>query len=64
MLTPKEARIQWTDEMKERFGRLKQALTEKTKLCFPKPGLPWRIITDASNYAAVGVLEQQQEDGN
>ena len=63
-LTPKEARIHWTDGMKENFEQLKQALTEKTKLYLPKPGLPWRIITDASNYAVGGVLEQQQEDGN
>ena len=63
-LTPKEARIHWTDEMKTNFEALKNVLTEKTRLFLPKPGLPWRIITDASNYAVGGVLEQQQEDGN
>ena len=63
-LTPKEARIHWTDEMKTNFEALKNVLTEKTRLYLPKPGLPWRIITDASNYAVRGVLEQQQEDGN
>ena len=39
-------------------------LTEKTRLYLPKPRLPWRIITDASNYAVGAVLEQQQKDGN
>ena len=34
-LTPKEARIHWTNEMKENFQRLKQAVTEKTKLHLP-----------------------------
>ena len=63
-LTPKEARIHWTDEMKTNFEALKNVLTQKTRLYLPKPGLPWRIITDASNYAVGGVLEQQQEDGN
>ena len=63
-LTPKEARIHWTDEMKTNFEALKNVLTEKTRLYLPKPGLPWRIITDASNYAVGGVLEQEQEDSN
>ena len=63
-LTPKEPRIHWTDEMKTNFEALKNVLTEKTRLYLPKPGLPWRIITDASNYAVAGVLEQQQKDGN
>ena len=63
-LTPKEAHIHWTDEMKESFQRLKQALTEKAKLYIPKLGFPWHIITDASNYTVGRVLEQQQEDAN
>ena len=63
-LTPKEARIHWTNEMKTNFEAFKNVLTKKTRLYLPKPGLPWCIITDASNYAVVGVLEQQQEDSN
>ena len=62
--TPKEALIHWTDEMNTNFEDLKNVLTEKTSLYLPKPGLPWRIITDASNYAVGGVLDQQQEDGH
>ena len=50
--------------MKTNFEALKNVLTEKARLYLPKPGLPWRIITDASNSAVCGVLEQQQEDGN
>ena len=63
-LSPKEARINWTDEMKQNFELLKKALDDQTRLYLPKPGLPWRIITDASNYAVGGVLEQKQEDDN
>ena len=50
--------------MKTNFEALKNVLTGKTRLYLPKPGLPRRIITDASNYAVGGVLEQQHEDGN
>ena len=63
-LTPKEARFHWTNEMKTNFEALKNGFTEKTRLYLPNPGLPWRIITDVSNYAVGGVLEQQQENGN
>ena len=50
--------------MKTNFEALNHVLPEKTRLYLPEPGLPWRISTDASNYAVRGVLEQQQEDGN
>ena len=63
-LSPKEARINCTDEMKHIFEFLKKALDDQTRLYLRKPGSPWRIITDASNYAVGGVLEQKQEDDN
>ena len=50
--------------MKTNLKALKNVLTEKARLYLRKPGLPWRIITDASNYAVSGVLGQQQEDVN
>ena len=50
--------------MKQNVELLKKALDDQTRLYLPKPGLPWRIITDTSNYAVGGVLNQKQEDDN
>ena len=60
----KEARITWTDEMKQDFELLKKALDDQTSLYLPKPGLLWHIIIDASKYAVGVVLEQNEEDDN
>ena len=62
--SPKEACINCTDEMKQNFELLKKALDDQTRLYLPKSGLPWRIITNTSNSAVGGVLEQKQEDDN
>ena len=50
--------------MKQNFEVLKKALDVQTRLYLRKPGLPWRIITDASHHAVGGVLEQKEEDDN
>ena len=62
-LSAKEAHIHWSDEMKKNFECLKSALNAATGLYLPKPGRPWRIRCDASDYAIGGALEQEQEDG-
>ena len=62
-LSANEARIHWSDEMKKSFEGLKSALNAATGLYLPKPGRPWRIRCDASDYAIGGALEQEQEDG-
>ena len=62
-LTPKEAKITWTQVMIDGFTHLKSGLSQKISLYLPKPDQAWRIRCDACDYAVGGALEQRQDDG-
>ena len=54
---PKKQVVQWSEELKQSFERVKAALTKLTVLAYPVKGAPLELITDASNVAAGAVLQ-------
>ena len=62
-LTPKQAAIDWTPEMEERFNGIRKALGRKVSLYLPRLDARLRVWTDASDYAIGRILEQEQQDG-
>ena len=63
-LTPKELKIEWTEDMRKGLEQLKWAMVDNCVLYLPSPESQWGIETDASDFAISGVLKQQQSDGN
>ena len=57
-LTSKYARFSWSAECQQAFEKLKLALTSAPVLLLPDVSKPFRVITDASDYAIGGVLLQ------
>ena len=67
-LPAKEMKIEWTKEMIDAFGKLKQSLidvdnNESKGLCLPQPDGKWLVRCDASDFGVGGALEQLQPDG-
>src|SRR6185437_11810846 len=52
----------WTPERQAAFEKLKHALTQAPVLTCPRAGTQKRIFTDASEYAAGAVLEQNLDE--
>jgi len=63
-LTKKDVPYVWTPERESAFHQLKLALTQAPVLIQPDPSLPYRITTDASDYAVGGVLSQITAHGD
>ena len=63
-LTRKNARFEWDDKCQMAFNKLKQLLTEAPVLVHPDITKPYRLYTDASDYAVGAILAQEDEDGN
>ena len=62
--TKKDRRkITWTEEATKAFEKCKHDLANAALLCFPTPGLPLSLCTDASDWA-IGSVLQQFEEGN
>lgn len=55
-------KVPWTDESIQQFEKCKTDLANAALLCFPKPGLPLSLCTDASDWAIGSVLEQFEDD--
>lgn len=55
--------IQWTDELRECFETIKEAVARAPFLQFPQWSLPFHIATDASNVGCGGVLYQPRSEG-
>ena len=51
-------KLTWIDTTRAAFNTTKQALAEATLLTNPSPNAPTNIVTDASNIAVGGVLQQ------
>ena len=60
-LTEKNKAFLWTEECIEAFYHLKQRLTQAPILAYPKPGDPYILDTDASQFGIGGVLSQVQD---
>ncbi|KAF8663356.1 hypothetical protein AX14_006995, partial [Amanita brunnescens Koide BX004] len=53
----------WTQFQQEAFQKLKDEITSERTLMIPKPGRPFRMETDASDFAIAAILSQLDEDG-
>ena len=51
-------KIEWTDDCEAAFNKAKTAIANAALLHHPVPGAQLRLITDASDVATGGVLEQ------
>ncbi|GBL93006.1 hypothetical protein AVEN_54643-1 [Araneus ventricosus] len=60
--TKTENSLQWTDEAKEAFNLVKQALADATLLKYPIPGAQLSILTDASDVVIGSSLIQLCND--
>ena len=58
----KNALVKWTEEAETAFLAAKSALAKATKLHYPKPDSETCIVTDASNVAVGGVLQNKIND--
>src|SRR5258708_17504633 len=62
-LTRKLKDWSWGAAKQQAFDVLKSAVTSAPTLTFPSKSSPFHLECDASNFAMVAVLSQQQEDG-
>ena len=53
----------WTELQQTAFEELKREVTSKRTLIIPKPGKPFRMETDASDFAIAAILSQEDEKG-
>ncbi|KAF8708950.1 hypothetical protein AX14_013484 [Amanita brunnescens Koide BX004] len=60
-LTGKEA-WNWTQFQQEAFQKLKDEITLEWVLMIPKPGQPFRMETNTSDFAIAAILSQLDED--
>jgi transposase InsO family protein len=62
-LTRKNARFHWSCECQVAFEKLKRALVSKRVMAYPDPHRPYKLYTDACNYAIGGILVQVDQNG-
>ena len=62
-LTKKNRHFVWTDECQKAFETLRTALSEAPILAFPDTNKPYKLYTDASNYAIGAALVQESAFG-
>ena len=60
-LTHKDTPFQWSSACQQAFDNLKHAFTSAPVLTLPDHTCPFRLITDASDFAISAVLEQPDE---
>jgi hypothetical protein len=53
----------WTELQQKAFQELKNEVTSKQVLIIPKPGRPFRMETDASDFAIAAILSQLDDEG-
>jgi transposase InsO family protein len=58
LLTKKDTPFHWTDAQESAFRSLIHAFTTAPVLALPDPSQPFRVLTDASDYALGAILEQ------
>ena len=62
-LTRRHARFHWGPSQQNAFEKLKQLLCSDQVLAYPNTQKPYKLYTDASNYAIGGILVQDDENG-
>ena len=62
-LTRKHVRFHWGEEQQHAFDTLKQSLTSSTVMAHPKLNEPYKLYTDACDYAVGAILVQTDEHG-
>ena len=62
-LTKKKELWRWGEEEQKAFDDLKAALTSDRVMAHPDPTKPYRLYTDASNYATGAILTQVDDAG-
>ena len=63
-LTRKNQRFYWDEETQQAFDTLKVRLTTAPILAYADPTKPYKLYTDASQYAVGAVLTQEFEEGD
>ena len=62
-LTSPKASFKWEDEQQRAFEQLKATLTSDQVMAYPRIGEPYRLYTDACDYAVGAILTQTDEHG-
>ena len=62
-LTRKGVKFEWSPECEKSLDRLKEALCSAPILAYPDPNKPYRLYTDACDYAVGAVLVQTDDNG-
>jgi hypothetical protein len=60
-LLKKNIKFKWTPECQKAFVTLKLRLTSPPVLAFPRPELPYKLVTDASDHGLGAVLSQNHD---
>ena len=63
-LTKKNTKFIWSEECAKAFQKLKDILLSDVILTYPNTQKPYRLYTDASNYAIGSILVQLDDEGN
>ena len=63
-ITGKHSRFEWNSARQSAFEKLRKALLSAPVLQLADVKKPFRVETDASDFAIAGVLLQQGEPGN
>ena len=62
-LIKKGVQWQWTKDCQNSFDKLKEILTSDIVLAYPQTDKPYKLYTDASNYAVGAILVQADDSG-
>ena len=62
-LTKKQARFSWGQEQQEAFDVLKELLVSSQVMAHPDTSKPYKLYTDACDYAIGAILVQEDDDG-
>lgn len=62
-LTRKNARLHWSDDRQQAFDSLKSLLISNHVMAPPRTDRPYKLYTDACDYAVGAILVQDDDDG-
>ena len=62
-LTKKYVKFEWSKEADDAFNTLKEALCSSEVMAYPDVNKPYKLYTDACDYAIGGILVQEDDNG-